>query len=89
MTLNAAFANSAITSSANYTISQVPNVPPMLQHGIIYGSLAHIMTDQNDPNAKLYLERYMQTIMEAKKIYVTRTYSQDIDGIQTDWDYRR
>lgn len=89
LTLNVAFANSAITSSANYTISQIPNIPPMLQHGIIYGALAHIMVDQGDENAKVYIERYTQVLMEAKKIFVSRTYSQDIGGIHTEWDYRR
>lgn len=88
LTLNVAFANSAVTS-ANYTISQVPNIPPMLHPAIVYGSLAHIMADQNDPNSQLYLERYNQVVMDAKKIFVTRSYSQDIDGIHTDWDYRR
>lgn len=89
LTLKLAFANSAITSSANYVISQVPNMPPMLHHAILYGSLAHIMADQNDPNAQLYMERYTQTVMDAKKIYVTRTYSQHIKGVQEEWDYRR
>ena len=88
-TLNVAFANSAVTSSANYTISQIPNMPQMLHPAILYGALAHIMMDQNDPNAKLYLERYQQVVMDAKKIFVSRTYSQDIHGIHENFDYRR
>lgn len=88
-TLRLAFAASAVTSSANYTISQVPKMPTMLHHGIIYGSLAHIMADQNDPNAVLYMGRYAQVLSDAKRIYVTRVYNQDIHGIQEEWDYRR
>lgn len=89
LTLRLVFAASAITSSANYVISQVPKMPNMLHPAILYGALAHIMADQNDPNAELYLQRYMQVVNDAKAIYVSRVYSQDIHGIQEDWDYRR
>lgn len=89
LTLRTAFANTAVASSANYTISQIPRMPAMLHPAILYGSLAHIMADQNDPNAELYLQRYVQVINDAKRIYVSRTYSQDIHGIQEDWEYRR
>ena len=89
MTLTVAFANSAVTSSANYAISQVPNMPQMLHPAILYGSLAHILVDQNDKNAEVYLSRYMQVVQDAKKIYVSRTYSQDIHGIHEEFDYRR
>jgi hypothetical protein len=88
-TLRTVFAASAITSSANYTISQVPKMPTMLHPAIMYGTLAHIMADQNDPNAALYLGRYAQVLSDAKRIFVTRTYSQDIHGIQEEWEYRR
>lgn len=89
LTLRTVFANSAITSSANYTISQIPRMPTMLHPAILYGSLAHIMADQNDPNAVLYLSRYAQVLSDAKRIFVTRTYSQDIHGIHEEYDYRR
>ena len=88
-TLRTVFAATAITSSANYTISQVPKMPTMLHPAIIYGTLAHIMADQNDPNAVLYLGRYAQVLSDAKRIFVSRTYSQDIHGIHEEWDYRR
>lgn len=89
LTLRTVFANSAITSSANYTISQIPRIPTMLHPAILYGSLAHIMADQNDPNAVLYLSRYAQVLSDAKRIFVTRVYGQDIHGIHEEWDYRR
>ena len=88
-TLRTVFASSAVTSSANYTISQVPKMPTMLHPALLYGTLAHIMADQNDPNAVLYLGRYAQVLSDAKRIFVSRVYGQDIHGIQEDWNYRR
>ena len=64
-------------------------MPTMLHPAIIYGSLAHIMADQNDPNAAIYLGRYAQVLSDAKRIYVSRTYSQDIHGLHEEWEYRR
>jgi len=89
LTLKVVFAASAITSSANYTISAIPKMPPMLHPAIVYGSLAHIMADQNDQNAVIYLGRYAQVLSDAKRIFVSRTYSQDIHGVHEDWNYRR
>jgi len=89
MTLRVAFANSAVTNSANYVISNVPRMPAMLHPAIIYGAAAHILADQNDDMAAVYLTRYAQVLSDAKRIYVSRTYSQDIHGIQEEWDYRR
>jgi len=89
LTLRLAFANSAVTTSANYTISNVPGMPTMLHPAILYGSLAHVLADQKDEMAAVYMGRYAQVLSDAKRIYVTRTYSQDIHGIQEDWDYRR
>lgn len=88
-TLRTVFAASAITTSANYTISSIPKMPTMLHTAIIYGTLAHIMADQNDPNAALYLARYAQVLSDSKRIYVSRTYSQEVHGIQEEWNYRR
>jgi len=89
LNLRLVFAASAITSSANYTISAIPKMPTMLHPAILYGSLAHIMADQNDPNAALYLGRYAQVLSDAKRIYVSRTYSQDIHGLHEEFEYRR
>jgi len=89
LTLRVAFANSAVTTSANYTISAIPQMPTMLHPAITYGALAHILADQNDDNAALYVMRYAQVMSDSKKQFVSRTYSQDIHGIQEDWQYRR
>lgn len=89
LTLRTVFAASGVTNSANYTISQVPKMPTMLHPAILYGSLAHIMADQNDPNAVLYMGRYAQVLSDAKRVFVTRIYNQEIHGIHEEWNYRR
>ena len=89
LTLRTSFANSAVTTSANYVISNIPRIPSMLHPAILYGSLAHVLADQNDEMAPVYFVRYAQVLSDSKRIFVSRTYSQDIHGIQEDWDYRR
>lgn len=89
ITLRLSFANSAVTTSANYVISNVPKIPTMLHPAIMYGAAAHILADQNDDMAAVYMGRYAQVLSDAKRIYVSRTYSQDIHGVQEDWEYRR
>lgn len=88
LTLRTAFGNSAVTA-ANYTLCTGPQMPPMLHPAILYGAIAHILADQNDENAQLYIQKYTQVIADAKKIYVSRPYSKDIHGVQEDWNYRR
>lgn len=89
LTLRNVFANTAITSSANYTISKCPEMPTMLHPAVLYGSLAHMLADQGDASAVVYFGRYAQVLSDAKRIFVSRVYSQDIHGIHEDWDYRR
>lgn len=89
LTLATVFANSAIASSANYTISRAPEMPPRLHHAILYGALRALTTDQNDPNMMMYQNLYAQTMSDGKKIYVSRPYSQDVTGVFEDYRYRR
>lgn len=89
VTLKTAFANTAITSSASYVISNSPEIPSMLHPAILYGAIASVMADQNDENAVIYFGRYAQVLSDAKRIYVSRVYSQDIHGVHEEWDYRR
>jgi len=89
MTLRVAFANTAVSTSAGYTLCSAPQIPNMLHPAVLYGSLAYIMADQNDPNAAIYLVRYAQVLSDAKRIFVSRTYTQDIHGIQEEYEYRR
>ena len=88
LTLATAFASSGVTV-ANYTISQAPQYPVRLHIGIIYGTLRNLLVDQNDSNASFYHSQYAQVMSDAKKIYVSRPYSQEITGIFEDYRYRR
>lgn len=89
LTLATVFANTLISSSANYTISRAPEMPPRLHHAIFYGALRSLTTDQNDPNMMMYQNLYAQAMSDAKKIYVSRPYSQDVTGVFEDYRYRR
>lgn len=88
LTLATAFANTSVTV-ANYTISQAPNYPVRMHLGIVYGACRQLTIDQNDPNAEFYHNQYASVLSDAKRIYVSRPYSQEIDGIMTDYRYRR
>lgn len=89
LTLATAFANSAITTNANYTIARAPDMPYRLHHAVLYGALRALTTDQNDPNMQFYQNLYAQTLSDAKKVLVSRPYSQDITGVFEDYRYRR
>lgn len=88
LTLATAFADTAITT-ASYTISRAPDYPSRLHVGIIYGALRALTVDQNDPNAQFYHAQYANVLSDAKRIYVSRPYSQDVTGIMEDYRYRR
>lgn len=88
LTLATKFASTAVTV-ANYTISQAPQFPSRLHVGIVYGTLRQMTVDQNDPNAQFYHVQYAQVLSDAKRIYVSRPYSQDITGAFEDYRYRR
>lgn len=89
LTLETAFANTAITAGANITISQAPKYPIRMHLGIVYGALRQLTIDQNDPNAQFYHNQYAMVLSDSKRIYVSRPYSQEVDGIMTDYRYRR
>ena len=88
MTLATAFAATGVTV-ANYTIAQAPLYPVRMHLGIIYGACRQLNVDQNDPNAQFYHNQYASVLSDAKRIYVSRPYSQEMDGIFTDYRYRR
>lgn len=89
LTLSTAFANTSITSSANFTISRAPEMPVRLHIGIMYGALRSLELDQTDENYLFYHTQYAQVMSDAKRIYVSRPYNQEITGIQEDYLYRR
>lgn len=76
-------------NTAAYTISPVPRYPSKLQPAILYGAVVTLMADQNDPTSQLYASKYLETINDNKRLYKTRVYSQPIETVLEDWDYRR
>jgi len=88
MTITPAFTNSAVTV-ANYTICRAPEMPTMLHPAIMYGAIRALAVDQNDPNVQYYVKMEADTILDAKKLYITRVYSQDMHGLHEDYRYRR
>lgn len=89
MTLAVVFANTSITNGASYTISRAPEMPPRLHTAVLYGALRYLTQDQNDPNTQLYNMEFATTLSDAKKILVSRPYSQEITGVFEDYLYRR
>lgn len=88
LTLATAYASSAVTT-ATYTIARAPEFPSRLHIGVVYGALRALTVDQTDPNAQFYHVQYASVLSDAKRIYVSRPYSQEIDGAMTDYRYRR
>lgn len=89
LTLLTAFANTAITSLANYTIARAPDMPVRLHIAIVYGALRSLELDQTDQNYIFYHTQYAQVMSDSKRIYVSRPYNQEITGIHEDYMYRR
>jgi len=89
LTLATAFANTAITSSANYTIARAPEMPVRLHIAVLYGALRALELDQTDENYLFYHNQYALTLSDAKKILVSRPYNQEMTGIHEDFLYRR
>ena len=89
LTLDVSFANTAITAGASMTISQAPKYPVRMHLGLVYGACRQLTVDQNDPNAQFYHNQYASVLSDAKRIYVSRPYSQEMNGVFNDYDYRR
>ena len=88
MTLALAFGLSGATS-AGYTISSAMQYPPPIQPAVLYGTIAQIAADQDDPMAVAYNVKYAQVLSDGKRVYKSRMYQQDIATIAEDYQYRR
>lgn len=87
MTLVTAFGLSGATS-AGYTISSAPQIPTSIQPALLYGTIAQVAADQDDPMAVAYSMKYAQVLSDGKRVYKTRIYQQDIATIAEDYRYR-
>jgi len=88
LTLQTAFANTAITV-ADYTISSAPDIPERMHPAVLYGTIMGLALDQTDENALFYRSKYAEIMSDSKRIYVSRVYSQEVEGIYEDFNYRR
>jgi len=88
LTLTTAFGVTGATS-ANYTLSDSPEMPPKLHKTIMEGGLMQLLQDQNDPLFQQAQLQFTKGIADARKLYKTRIYDQEIDTIATEWQYRR
>ena len=89
LTLGSAFANTAITSSANFTIARAPEMPARLHPAVLYGALKYLLQDQNDPQFQVYMQRFAEVVAEGKRIFTQRVSPQEFDTIATDFNFRR
>ena len=87
LTLQTAFANTAITS-ANYVICSAPQMPVKLHAGILYGSVLQAVTDQDDPVYAAYNLKLAEVLSDSKRLYVSRIYNQDIHSLGEEYLYR-
>jgi len=87
LTLQTAFANTAITS-ANYVICSAPQMPVKLHAGILYGSVLQAVTDQDDPLYAAYNLKLAEVLSDSKRLYVSRVYNQDIHNLGEEYLYR-
>ena len=88
VTLQTAFGLSGATS-ANYTICSALLMPILLQGAVMQGVVKRLLADQND-KAFIYADS-MQTasVNDAKRLYRTRVYNQEIDTVFSEYHYRR
>lgn len=87
LTLATAFGLTGATS-AGYTITSAPQIPSSIQPALLYGTIAQVNADQDDPMAQAYSQKYAQVLSDGKRVYKTRMYQQDISTIAEDYRYR-
>ena len=87
-TLNLTFGRSAATT-ALYTVCNAPLMPIELHLAILKGAVMQVMADQTDPTFALAASERTALLMEARKLYKSRVYDQDIETVAEDYHYRR
>ncbi len=88
MTISPAFGTSGVTLT-KITLSSVPECPALLHPFIMWNAAKQIMADQNDPTLTLMSSQQTANLQDAKRLYKTRIYNQEIETIAEDWQYRR
>ena len=88
MTLQSAFGLSGATI-ATYALSAVPLMPARLHIAIMAGAIKTILADQNDPIYQYWDGREREAINDAKRLYKTRVYQQEVALGAEDYHFRR
>ena len=88
LTISPAFTNSGATTT-RYALSASPEMPPVLHPFMMYGAAKMLMADQNDPILQLMGSQMTANLQDAKRLYKTRIYNQQVETIAEDWQYRR
>lgn len=88
LTISPAFTNTGVTI-ARYALSASPEMPPVLHPFMLYGASKMLMADQNDPILQLMGSQMTANLQDAKRLYKTRIYNQQVETIAEDWQYRR
>ena len=88
LTLSVAFGLSGATT-AGYTLSAAPQMPFGIHNAILYGAAMSLMTDQNDPQYAVMASMKTAVLIDARRLYKTRVYSQEIETVAEEFHYRR
>jgi hypothetical protein len=88
LTISTAFENSAV-ANADYVISSAPEMPVRLHPAVLYGALRTMVLDQTDESFIAYSAKMAEVLTDAKRIHVTRKYSEKLPHIGEDFLYRR
>lgn len=88
LTLSTAFGLSG-ASSAAYTICSLPDIPTRMHPALLYGTIMQLAADKDDPAIEGYKMQLAEVLSDGKRIYKTRTYSQEIRMITEEYNYRR
>ena len=88
LTIGQAFGLSGATT-ARYTLSAAPDMPELMHPGILYGTVCQLMADQSDPLYAFMSSQKTAVLLDARRIYKTRVYSQFMDTIMEDYQFRR
>ena len=87
-TLNLTFGLSGAVA-ANYTVCNAPLIPADMHLVILKGAVMQVMADQTDPTFALAASERTALLIEARKLYKSRVYDQDIETVAEDYHYRR
>ena len=88
LVLQTAFGLSGATS-ANYTLCAAPAIPARLHDAILFKGVQLVTADQNDPLFQFYGGLYAKSIVDAKRLFKTRVYSQTVHTDLEEFHFRR